>query len=95
MKYVNVEDLEKRLKQRLHIPDTSPEHTIFNRGIQTCLLEISKLDGIDVATGEWIPRLHASENDIFICSHCKKELSYNPSFCPNCGAKMDNAWKII
>lgn len=38
--------------------------------------------------GEWIPRLHASENDIFICSICKRELGYDPAYCPNCGARM-------
>ena len=44
--------------------------------------------------GTWTPRLHASENDIFVCSNCSKELGYNPPFCPNCGAKMNNAWVI-
>lgn len=40
--------------------------------------------------GKWIPRLHASENDIYVCSCCAKELGYDPNFCPNCGADMRN-----
>lgn len=38
--------------------------------------------------GQWIPRLHASENDIFICSSCKEELGWDPKYCPRCGAYM-------
>lgn len=41
--------------------------------------------------GKWLPRLHASENDIYICSCCAKELGYDPNFCPNCGAYMRGA----
>ena len=95
MKYINVDDLEKTLKKKLRIPDTSPEQAIFNRGVQTCLMELSRAEKIEVAEGEWIPRLHASENDIFICSNCNRECGYDPKYCPNCGAKMSNPFIVV
>ena len=48
------------------------------------------VDAQPVIHAKWIPRLHASENDIFICSNCHRELGYDPDYCPNCGAKMES-----
>ena len=93
MKLINAEDLEKKLKKYFYVPAVSPEHVIFNRGVQTCINELIKAESVDTK-GEWIPRLHASENDIFICSNCKRESGYDPKYCPNCGAKMSNPLKI-
>lgn len=42
----------------------------------------------DRSIGKWIPRLHASENEIYICSNCKQEVGYDPRYCPHCGAYM-------
>ena len=40
------------------------------------------------ALGQWSPRLHASENEIYICSNCHNEYGDDPKFCPFCGAYM-------
>jgi len=71
----------------------------FNRlsgedGMNTSVARVAGfLDGYhkaleDRPKGVWIPKLHASENDIFVCSHCKRESGYDPKYCPHCGAQM-------
>ena len=46
-------------------------------------------DVVEVKHGRWIPFKSEHAGDIQYCSVCDVGCTWQPDYCPNCGAKMD------
>ena len=101
--YIEREKLTFHLAQELEFlgePDSSHQPVAYGcvNGLKTALSyanDIPVADVVEVRHGHW----KREDNDVcywYVCSECKDEIPRNkyggwsfPSYCPNCGAKMD------
>ena len=54
--------------------------------------DIKGMKAADVAPvrhGRWLPFHSTAAGDIQYCSACEIGCTWQPNYCPNCGAKMD------
>ena len=51
--------------------------------------EAKAADVVEVKHGRWIPFKSKHAGDIQYCSVCDVGCTWQPDYCPNCGAKMD------
>ena len=52
------------------------------------------VDAVPVVHGEWLPIIEVNEygepyQSGVYCSECGETSIYEPNYCPNCGARMD------
>ena len=57
-----------------------------------CIERIKAVDAVEVVHGRWIDQSFVMNGGVVrfcICSECRHEMTFETSYCPNCGAKMD------
>lgn len=65
-----------------------PEHLMTEDAM--CVLDgIPAADVVEVVHGRWIPFHSQVAGYIQYCSACEIGCTWQPNYCPNCGARMD------
>ena len=91
-KYVKLSDLME-YPIRLDHYDKKHGNEHFVLGAESVLEYAEYLATSDVAEikhGRWIPFKSEHAGDIQYCSSCDVGCTWQPDYCPNCGAKMDS-----
>ena len=90
-RYIDAEDLCRRLTECWHTNDTEKGKSIqavIDRVITPIVVGTPTADVAEVKHGEWI--CLEAEIGYFACSECDHRiLRAECNYCPNCGAKMD------